>query len=128
MLFAVATLFQQTPPAGERAGGPRLRTHLVSSQDFTMTTQTFLPLGVELFADVTAEQAAILTPEALAFVADLERRTRARRQQLLHLRDERQRRLDAGEMPDFLSETAGVRASDWQIGPLPADLQDRRVE
>jgi malate synthase len=97
-------------------------------QDFTMTTQTFLPLGVELFADVTAEQAAILTPEALAFVADLERRTRARRQQLLHLRDERQRRLDAGEMPDFLSETASVRASDWQIGPLPADLQDRRVE
>ena len=27
-----------------------------------------------------------------------------------------------------LTETASVRAGDWQVAPIPADLQDRRVE
>src|SRR5262249_5559133 len=93
-----------------------------------MATQLCLPLGVEVIGPVNAETAAILTPEALEFVADLERRTRARRQQLLRLRQERQTRIDGGAFPDFLSETADVRAADWKIAPVPADLQDRRVE
>ena len=72
--------------------------------------------------------AEILTPEALAFVTGLERRFGGRRRELLHARAERQARLDAGELPDFLPETREVRDGDWRIAPVPAHLQDRRVE
>jgi malate synthase len=47
---------------------------------------------------------------------------------LLAARVERQKRLDAGERPDFLPETRHIREGDWKVSPLPADLQDRRVE
>jgi malate synthase len=70
----------------------------------------------------------ILTPQALAFVADLHRRFDGRRRQLLSARKERQARLDAGELPDFLPETEHVRTGDWKVAPVPADLADRRVE
>ncbi len=70
----------------------------------------------------------VLTPDALNFVADLERRFRRRRDQLLRARGERQIRIDAGERPDFLAETAHVRAGDWAVAPVPAALVDRRVE
>jgi len=70
----------------------------------------------------------ILTADALAFVADLERRFGSRRRELLQARAERQQRLTAGELPDFLPETRGVREADWTIEPVPPDLQDRRVE
>ena len=70
----------------------------------------------------------ILTAEALAFVADLERRFGPRRLELLLARTERQQRLAAGELPDFLPETREVREADWAIEPVPADLLDRRVE
>ena len=70
----------------------------------------------------------VLTPEALAFVADLQRRFGPRRRELLAARVERQARLAAGERPDFLPETAEVRAGDWQVAPPPKDLLDRRVE
>jgi malate synthase len=70
----------------------------------------------------------ILTPEALAFVADLHKRFEPVRRRLLAARAERQKRFDAGETPDFLPETNSVREGDWMVGPIPADLQDRRVE
>jgi malate synthase len=70
----------------------------------------------------------ILTPEALAFVAGLQRTFHARRKELLAAREARQRRLDAGERPDFLKETASVRAGAWKVGATPRDLLDRRVE
>ncbi len=70
----------------------------------------------------------ILTPGAIAFLADLHRRFDAERRRLLAVRAERQARFDAGELPDFLSETADIRAGDWRVAPIPADLQDRRVE
>ncbi|MBV1704757.1 MAG: malate synthase A [Hyphomicrobiales bacterium] len=72
--------------------------------------------------------AEILSHEALAFVADLHRRFDARRRDLLARRVERQKRFDAGELPDFLPETRAVRDGDWTVSPIPADLQDRRVE
>ena len=53
---------------------------------------------------------------------------RARRLELLLARAERQRRLAAGELPDFLSETRELREADWAVAPVPADLLDRRVE
>jgi len=70
----------------------------------------------------------VLTPEAVGFIAMLERRFGARRLELLAARTARQARLDAGEKPDFLPETAAVRAGDWKIAPLPEDLKSRRVE
>ena len=70
----------------------------------------------------------ILTEEALGFLAALHRRFDARRQALLAAREERQRGFDAGALPDFLPETAAIRAGDWTVAPIPADLMDRRVE
>lgn len=70
----------------------------------------------------------ILSPGALAFLAELHRRFDGRRRELLAARAERQARFDAGELPDFLPETAEIRAGDWTVGPIPADLQNRRVE
>lgn len=70
----------------------------------------------------------ILTPEALAFVESLHTRFNPIRVTRLAARAERQAELDAGVLPDFLDETEGVRAGNWHVAPVPADLQDRRVE
>jgi len=70
----------------------------------------------------------ILTAPAIAFVEDLTRRFRPRIEELLELRRAAQARFDAGTRPDFLAETAAVRSGDWTVGPIPADLQNRRVE
>jgi malate synthase len=70
----------------------------------------------------------ILTDEAMDFVCSLERKFGQRRRELLQMRKERQARLDAGELPDFLPETAHIRNGSWHVAPVPPDLQDRRVE
>jgi len=74
------------------------------------------------------DDAGVLTPEALDLVETLEREFGGRRLELLQARAERQKRISAGELPDFLEETRSVREGDWQIAPVPADLEDRRVE
>ena len=84
--------------------------------------------GVEVLAPVAPEHAHILSAEALSFVAGLERAFRDRRAAILAARVERAARLAAGERPDFLVETANIRAADWRVAPAPADLDDRRVE
>jgi malate synthase len=70
----------------------------------------------------------VLTPEALALVAKLSREFEPRRQELLAARVARSKRLDEGERPDFLSETAHIRAGEWRIAPIPKALECRRVE
>jgi len=87
-----------------------------------------LPPGIEIKANITPAFAEILTPEALALVAKLHRSFESRRRELLAARVARTQRLDAGERPDFLSETKSVREGDWKIAPLPKDLLCRRVE
>ena len=84
--------------------------------------------GAEIAAAGAPRQDEVLTPEAIEFVAELERRFGARRRELLQARVERQQRLDAGELPDFLPETREIRELDWTIDPVPPGLQDRRVE
>ncbi len=84
--------------------------------------------GVDVIAPMPAGYERILTPEALAFVAVLQRRFNARRLELLRRRTERQARFDRGERPDFLEATRHIRESDWHVAPLPDDLMDRRVE
>src|SRR6476661_2127905 len=84
--------------------------------------------GVEITGRVTPAYAQFLTPEAVAFVATLSRAFEGRRQELLQRRVARQAEIDAGTMPDFLPETRDVREGEWTVAPVPADLQDRRVE
>jgi malate synthase len=70
----------------------------------------------------------VLTGDAVAFVEDLARRFTTRIDELLNRRRTVQERFNNGARPDFLSETAGVRAAEWTVAPAPGDLQDRRVE
>jgi malate synthase len=83
---------------------------------------------VKLKGPVSGRAAEVLTPEALEFVASLQREFGGRRLELLKARDERQARLDAGESPDFLPGTKAMRESDWKVAPAATDLEDRRVE
>ncbi len=86
------------------------------------------PQGVAIHHPLGPRYGEILTPEALGFLAALHRRFEARRSQLLHARTTRQARYSAGELPEFSRDTADVRAADWRVGTIPADLLDRRVE
>ncbi|MBL8223871.1 MAG: hypothetical protein JNM50_00965, partial [Chromatiales bacterium] len=70
----------------------------------------------------------VLGPVALGLLVLLHDRFEGRRQELLAARARRQQAIAAGERPDFLAATAAVRAADWRIAPVPADLLDRRVE
>jgi malate synthase len=90
------------------------------------TTET--SSGIELRGPVEGRASEILTPEALAFLAGLQRRFGAERERLLARRVDRQTELDAGALPDFLEETRELRESEWQVAPAPPELQDRRVE
>ena len=74
------------------------------------------------------EAEAILSPRALDFVAGLQREFGRRRSGLLEERAARQRRFDAGELPDFLPERTEVSDPSWRVSPPPPDLTDRRVE
>ena len=89
---------------------------------------TTLARPAEVTAPIEGRAAEVLTPDALAFLAELHRKFDARRLELLARRQARQKRFDAGESPDFLDETKSVRDGDWKVAPIPADLLDRRVE
>lgn len=84
--------------------------------------------GIELRGAVPPAYAEILTPDALRFVAKLTRQFNPTRKALLAAREERQQRINEGETPDFLPETASIRNGDWRVAPYPPDLADRRVE
>jgi malate synthase len=90
-----------------------------------MTTQTS---GVSITGRLSLGYSDILTPEALKFLKALHENFNERRKELLQRRKEKQEAIDRGVFPTFLPETAHIRNSDWTIAPLPADLQDRRVE
>ena len=72
--------------------------------------------------------AEILSPDALALVAMMNRVHDSARRALLDRRVERARSLRDGERPDRLASTAWIREAAWQVRPAPADLADRRVE
>ena len=84
--------------------------------------------GIEITGRITPEFARILTPEAVAFAAKLQRAFGGRRNELLAKRAVRQADLDAGKLPDFLPETRAVREGNWTCAPIPADIVDRRAE
>ena len=94
-----------------------------------MNQASDVPAGVTVTHPRVDHADTVLTPEALAFVADLHRTFNPRRLELLAARGARQARFDAGEVPDFLAETAPVREDEsWRVASAPADLVDRRVE
>jgi len=85
--------------------------------------------GVAILGRMGRRFDEILSAGALRFLAALHRRFDKKRRNLLDAREARQRRFDAGELPDFLSDTRTIRDDDnWRVAPIPADLQDRRVE
>ena len=71
---------------------------------------------------------AILSPEALEFVAALNREFNPRRKELLARRHQLHAAIQSGKRPTFLEETREVRESEWQVASIPEDLQDRRTE
>jgi len=83
---------------------------------------------LELKAHDPPAAARVLTPEALRFVARLQEEFGPTRAALLERRALRQTEINLGALPDFLADTAAIRAGAWQVASTPADLQDRRVE
>lgn len=84
--------------------------------------------GIDVHPNLKPGFEAILTPPALRFAASLHRLFNNRRLQLLDKRHERQAQIDSGVLPQYLEETQSIREDNWKIAPVPADLQDRRVE
>jgi len=83
---------------------------------------------IRISSPVSGRMTEILTPEALRFLSALHVRFEKARQERLYARRVRQAQFDAGALPDFLTDTSSVRAGNWTVAPIPADLQDRRVE
>src|SRR5687767_12924477 len=92
------------------------------------TTSVTPMTGLDVSAPPVPRSEEVLTPAALAFVADLDARFHERRDELLAARRARREEIARTGRLDFLPETAEVRASDWRVAPVPADLRDRRVE
>ncbi len=84
--------------------------------------------GVKIVAPMASGYDTVLSAQAIDFIVGLERRFRPDVKRILAAREERQKRIDAGEKPNFLPETANVRNGDWTVAPVPSDLRDRRVE
>ncbi|MDH3978093.1 MAG: malate synthase A, partial [Gammaproteobacteria bacterium] len=84
--------------------------------------------SIEFTCDIPASAKEVVSEEALALLGHLQQQFNGRRLELLDARRQRQQLLDRGVLPDFLPETAAVRAADWRVAAVPADLQDRRVE
>jgi malate synthase len=85
--------------------------------------------GLEIHAPVKGRMEEVLTPEALEFVAGLQREFEPTRQELLQKRAERRAELEAGGTLDFLDSTREIREDDsWVVAAAPNDLMDRRVE
>lgn len=99
---------------------------MITAEAHTIDIQT--PLGLRLHGKSKDSYSEILTPDALDFLLALHERFNQRRKRLLQDREVKQAAYDAGVMPDFLPETEDIRTGDWQIAPIPSDIQDRRVE
>ena len=85
-------------------------------------------MNTEILVPIQGLQKEILTSGALEFAALFHQTFNSTRLELLEDRKIRQSEIDAGHMPDFLTETEPIRQGDWKIAAMPDDLQDRRVE
>lgn len=83
---------------------------------------------IEIKAPMTDAYKSILTDEAIEFIVSLQQTFNARRKELLNDRIIRQKKIQTGELPRFINATENIRNADWSVNPIPADLQNRRVE
>ncbi|HGS5201660.1 TPA: malate synthase A [Vibrio parahaemolyticus] len=83
---------------------------------------------LEVTGVLAPEHQAIFPVEAQTFLSLLCEKFAGRVEELLEAREEKQARIDAGELPDFLPDTQDIREGSWKILGIPQDLQDRRVE
>ncbi len=83
---------------------------------------------LEVTGALAPEHQAIFPVEAQTFLSLLCEKFAGRVEELLEAREEKQARIDAGELPDFLPDTQDIREGSWKILGIPQDLQDRRVE
>lgn len=86
------------------------------------------PEGIEITGALPPAFVEILTPEALRFTAELARQFGPTRLKLLEARQIRQKEINHGRLPDFLSSTQKIREATWKVGPIPKDLLQRKVE
>lgn len=70
----------------------------------------------------------VLHNDSIEFLVHLVEVFLPRRNQLLKERLERQAKIDAGELPGFISESNSIKNENWKIQNIPEDLRDRRVE
>ncbi|MBS3744247.1 MAG: malate synthase A [Wenzhouxiangellaceae bacterium] len=84
--------------------------------------------SAQVLAPAPEPTGRLLTPALLQLLGALGQRFRHPVDRLLEARAEVQRRLDAGDGPDFPEATQEIRESDWRVAEIPADLRDRRVE
>jgi malate synthase len=85
--------------------------------------------GIEVTGPPVEGIDRVLTPDAVAFIGELERRFRPARSELLARRAARQAEIDAGADLDLLAETRAIRLDpEWRVAETPPDLLDRRVE
>ena len=86
------------------------------------------PDGVAILGPISAGYDSVLSPDALAFLAAMERKFGQQRRDLLAYRIEVQAKIDGGWLPNFLPKTKSVRDGEWTITSIPQDLMNRRVE
>ena len=83
---------------------------------------------IKIIPTLSSEEQEILNPKTLELIELLHTKFNPRRLDLLAQRKHRQDEIDDGNKPDFLKDTKSIRDGDWEVAPLPPDLQDRRVE
>ena len=93
-----------------------------------MVNTPSLPSGLLISGNISPAFATVLTTDALTFFVKLATRFEPTRQSLLTARAVRQKQFDGGTLPDFLPATKHIRDGNWVVAPVPADIQDRRVE
>jgi malate synthase len=117
---------RRTAAGARRAAAPKTKAKAKTARRPTVTAAV---AGVVVRGRIGPRYGEILTADALRFLAELHRRFDGKRRELLTARAERQKRFDAGELPDFPPETKYIRDDDsWRVAPIPPDLTDRRVE
>jgi malate synthase len=84
--------------------------------------------AVRFTKEILESYKEILSEESIQFIVHLHRTFNEKRKALLNDRTIRQAEIDKGIFPNFLMETKSIRDADWQVAPIPNDLQDRRVE
>ena len=106
---------------------PILILSMAMNEDCSMEQQLSIS-DLTFTKDIIQQDEQVLNTDSIAFLSELVGNFFVRREQLLKDRIERQKIIDSGMLPDFISEFDSIKKSQWKIQNIPEDLQDRRVE